>query len=235
MSVKSRDSEKTAPGAVPIVAMFKFGSERYMSELFERGVLFMQPATYFSRLESDGDLRRDAWEGYDFIGQPHKCKIKIIAKDGTSVEPELRSPIRMNRGWTRVPHIYSMSALTVEDAENAEGELLNPRLLEFGEWAVFIRDSQNFLQRFEDRCTAEALEWNYGLVEYFDENHHGELSPFNKSKRFRWQSEARLTVISREAKEPLRIEMGPLDGIATMMRTQDLLDGLQYDRTDDGE
>lgn len=216
------------------LALFKFGIQEHLHAFRDRGELYMRKLDYFRRLENDGEVRFDPWEGFDIIGQPGRCKLTFKLPDGQVIEPQFVGPVLMNRGWTPMPHIYCMTVFLDEHARVAQAsgqKLLDPRLADFGDHVAIVTDIDEFIRRTVEACRRRGFQYNYGAVLYLPDDHHGEIGPIMKNARYAWQSEFRLTVQGYK-EEILRLDVGSLQDIVTIATTKDMLDGIRYELAD---
>jgi hypothetical protein len=172
------------------IVLLKFGQRDHLEQLREGGVVYMNPQTYFAKLEADA-LRSDRFEGADRIIQPNALKRLIVqsnvdARKLTIPASQLRGPLRLSLGPC---NIYCMFAVT-EPARFSVDE----RCFGFGDSFVIVWDTQAFVDRLTAAARAVHLDLQYRLVEYDPNVLSGETGPFRKPATFAYQNEFRFVV-----------------------------------------
>jgi hypothetical protein len=93
-------------------------------------------------------------------------------------------------------------------------EPVDDRNFEFGSSFVIVLNSFEFRRRFISSSTRLRLQWQDGLVEYYElDKYSGETGAFRKPSRFAYQSEFRLTV--RPGVLLRKLEIGNLEDITS--------------------
>lgn len=198
--------------------LMKFGEERYLKNLINFGEIYLNTIEYFKK--SDDITINDNNEGAAFI---HQGDLKIFNPDnneliGYAPTAQLRFFNKTFNG-----NLYCMFGLTSE-IEN-KMKINNLKVISIDERMYKQKDTENkkcviitnpkeFLNRIESKLNAEKLEYEFHMVEYYNEKEHsGKLDIFNKSNKFEYQSEFRLFVNSNKNK-PMCINIGAIKDIA---------------------
>jgi hypothetical protein len=188
--------------------LLKFGERQHLSEFREKGLLYLNPLSYFSSLESDS-ARADPFEGTTTIIQPqHIAEFKFSSCIGecTASPSDFVGPIRMSLNRIASCNLYCMFAVT----KPIEGELVDKRNFEFGDSFVLVLNTQEFMSRVSLAAQKAGLSGRYGLVEYYDRGERsGEIGPFHKPSTFAYQNEFRI-VLRPGSGEPIQLMVGSL-------------------------
>jgi len=135
----------------------------------------------------------------------------------------------MNRGWSRVPHIYCLTAVCgTSTGHGADTGALDLRLNQFGERAAVIFNVPEFLSRVERACNTASLARDYGLVEYVESQHHGEINCFTKPANYAWQKECRIAIAGIDD-DVYRLEVGSLTDIATIGPALEVIESAKFE------
>lgn len=206
-----RSSERMAK--IGLFYLIKIGKEKYMNELYDHGVIFMNNIDYFRRYE-DNELRGDKEEGIKGIEQAADIKLihngKLIAHGGSG---QLKFHYYDNNG-----NIYSLMAITsLEDPDSFQIDGKNKR---FGDYFVVITEVKDFIDRIEDKL--KGLKYEYGLVKYYDsKKYSGPLDVFCKPDNFEYQREFRFFV-KRNKTGPLKLKIGSIKDISYIFNVDKL-------------
>jgi hypothetical protein len=195
-----------------IYGLLKFGKRQHIQAFRNDGLMCMKSLAEFARLERDME-RGDCFEGTDTIIQPKhvaECIFdastmglgKFVAKP-----TDFAGPIRIGLNRTASCNVYCMFAVT----KPVDGELVNPKNLEFGDSCVLVSNPTEFLSRVLGAVKAAGLSYlEYRLVEYYDgEEYSGETGRFRKRSKFAHQNEFRI-VIEPGSETPRQISVGSL-------------------------
>jgi len=129
---------------VNIFFLIKIGDNKYMQELHQDGIIFMNDVDYFRKLE-DNELRGDKDEGIIRIEQVVDIKLihngKLLAH-GNSAQLKLHD-------YDKKGNIYSLMAITsLEDPDIFQVDVENKRL---GDSFVIVTNVKNFMERIENK------------------------------------------------------------------------------------
>lgn len=196
------------------VILLKFQKRKYLEEFREKGLLYLNPQSHFTKLEADA-VRSDRFEATDRIIQPKDLKQMTIENniDGRKIVvpgSDFVGPILINFG-KRSCNIYCMFAVT----KPSVGPFVDERNFAFGDSFILVLNTQEFFDRFCAAATAAEFGYEYRLVEYYDvETHSSETGAFRKPNTFAFQNEFRF-VLRPGVVEPIRLFLGDLTDITT--------------------
>jgi hypothetical protein len=197
---------------ISIYFLFKFGEDIFMRQLWEQGIIYMNPIQYFIDYE-EKELRGDENEGLSGIFQTEKVTLLVEGKElGYSKSARLKYRDKNLRG-----NIYSLMAISSFDKDR--DFRIDPKNKKLGNKFVAIHDVLGFMDRIETKLKENNYDYKYGIVEYYDEKgYSGDLDVFCKCNRFAYQKEFRL-FINRDETAAIKIEIGPMKDIALLLDT----------------
>ena len=146
-----------------LLLLVKVGSHANMSALIDCGTIYINHWNYFRRVEPRSS-RRDEWEGYTRILQPNAIRGITITRDNCpAIELSPAGPVKMyipDHDRFRASHVYCMTGVSTRDAQWRR-RIIHPRMAEFGDTAVVIHDTVEFLTRFRQlrRTDFRPLTW----------------------------------------------------------------------------
>ena len=217
--------------------LVKFRAEEAHVRDLLAGRIYANRLSWFRRIEElDDSGRGDAHEGILGWFQPGRGVFKWGDID---MMPHIDRPIeiRSNRldhfnlfcttyGWVDERVLNGLS-------DEYPGELSNTltipkRWLSLGQYAVVIKDVQEFIRRMKEAADAKSYVIGQKPVEYYDpDTYHGVVSStdaiFRKQDRYRYQHEFRFIIATpTEGDEPVILEIGEIHDIALGVRTEEL-------------
>jgi len=192
--------------------LIKFGQLDHLLQLQNEGLIYMNCLPYFWEIE-DGELRGDPFDCNARID--HGPKISIVLEDGREVF--------MEGVWTYGMHppepekinlfcMYALRPLTEGTFPIDEGNF------RFGEYALVLINRDEFMLRVGSVLTSQRIKAHADLVGYVDDCYRGELGPFRKLSKFKYQSEWRL-VCRDGAGRPREIRIGSIRDISVIIRS----------------
>ena len=220
------------PQNIGIVAFLKFGKREHMKALRDRGILYMNTLSHFSRLKKD-QHRGDQDEGLTEIIQPNEGTTLIITNDKTgktlkgSSKPggdfQLVGPLRIRMGE---PDYNIFSLFTIATRHGFfHLPILEDYCREFPEADSFalILEPSEFIPRVLDGLKKLPVhKVSSGMVEYHDfKTYSGKIGPFRKDIRFAYQKEFRFAITSPTG-EPVIVEVGDLSDCIAVGRIEEL-------------
>jgi hypothetical protein len=207
-----------ASGSETASVILKFGAEEHVQQLSERGLLYLKRLDYFRCTEDELPLRFDPWEGADHVMQPGRGHIKLNGR-----RFDLAGPGLLWLGGPPLPHVFCAFALTDERAAAARecrAAIVDRRNAAWGTHALAILDVPEFLKRAGAAFRQLSLGYWEGLVDYVANDYAGELGPFRKREKFRFQSEFRFAVHGHP-EDVLIVEIGSLEDISVLVAAKD--------------
>ena len=196
------------------IAFIKFGKKEHIESLVNEGKLFLNTVTEFKKI--DDNYRGDKNEGASHLLQSAHARIEIRLPEEIRKEPlildssnGLIGQIVMSFGEYSGKNIYSLYML-----EASESASIDSRMEQFGEYAAFIHNPKEFLNRVESKLKQSNISFEAGQVSYIDEqSFEGDLSLFKKFSAYKYQNEYRI-LISSKKNEPFILNIGPINDIA---------------------
>ena len=205
--------------------LFKFGSEKNMTDLLENGTIYFNTIDYFQRLEEQG-LRGDNYEGTTKITNYHEYdNLKV-----TFTIPETGKKIPLNPTKFHLReflsdikgNLYSMYCLRPKDIIDVEDFKIDKRVKEFGTHFVLIKDIGKFINQVCDELEKLKMDYRTKQVEYYEKDKiNGEISLFHKMKNFEYQNEFRIVLYNDEM-EPKILQIGSIKDFAEIFPTSAL-------------
>lgn len=198
-------------GKFGIKGLIKFGQKEHLEALLNDGVIYMNNIDYFRKYEESQPehLRGDRYECFDYISQNNKA----IILDESSIEFE-NVTVFENRK-TYPGYLYCMYAIHTDDSNSQ----IDSRMLEFGEYAVFIYNPKEFINRIRSYCEDHKLHPNCFPVKYYDETvENGLLHPFMKRGKYSYQNEARIYIHSYNPQDNIVLKLGSIKDIACLIK-----------------
>jgi len=192
---------------IDLFYLIKIGEQKYIHELYEHGVIFMNDIDYFRQYE-DTEPRGDKEEGIKGIEQIADIKLlhngKVLAHKGSG---QLKFRDYDNNG-----NIYSL--MTITSLEDPAKFQIDEKNKIFGDCFVVITSVKDFINRIEDKLKELKFEYEYGPVRYYNlKKHSGPLDVFCKSDNFEYQKEFRFFV-KRNEPGPLEFEIDSIEDIS---------------------
>lgn len=209
-----------------LYTLVKFGAREHMEALHRTGRLYMRTLRYFLGIEDQG-VRGDRHEGVAMMYQPDQIQLQI--GDLKLDSADMRGPVLVSYHAALDLHVYSMFAVTEKIVEAMfHGEKpIDERCLAFGEYAVMLTNTAEFLARVMKASETAGVSIARSLVHYLDPaTHHGKVSPFNKIAAYSWQSEFRI-VVEPSDDDIFYLDLGSLEDISVLVRSEEVNAGLQ--------
>jgi hypothetical protein len=206
-----------------IYCFIKFGSKATVTDLFENGTIYCNPVRYFKTLEDK--FRGDNYEGASYIHNlpPGQFNIVIGGKPIDSGFNYFSLHIKETYENT-LGNIFSLYCLSSKTLCGDTPVTIDKRIKDFGDTALLIKDNQKFLTLIEKALNKKRVKYFHGLVEYYDRHMYtGKVDIFNKPLEYAYQNEFRI-YIRRRSKEPFKLQIGSLKGIAEIYPSNEFID-----------
>lgn len=197
-------------GRFSIKGLIKFGQKEHLEALLNDGIIYMNNIDYFRKYEESKPehLRGDRYECFDYISQQNK--IMVLGEQMWEVDD---ITVFENRN-TYPGYLYCMYALYADSNYCVDG-----RMLDFGEYAVIIKEPLEFIRRIQKACAKEHIIPNCYPVRYYNEKtEKGLLSPFLKRDKYYYQHEARIYIHKANPQENMVLKIGPIKDIAYLVK-----------------
>ncbi len=209
------------------LSFIKFGEKIHMEKLIYEGEIFCNTLSHFSEVEYN-DSRTDKYDGADYIIQGTDLKVKY--KNQIVATAEHCQLYRRNLDLTG--NIYCFYGIDKDDLKltNSFEEMsLNLNGINWGDTAVFIYNTKEFLKRVNNALESKALEFKISPIIYYDhKTFHGELTPFHKRRElFEIQKEIRYW-IPNKMNQFQNINIGNMSDISFIISKDDICK-MEYD------
>ena len=211
---------------MPRYLLFKFGEKEHMEALMNSGELYLQTLGHYSDLEHRE--RGDKYEGVVTVRSSNGGTLKLKHPE-TGKEHAIQltySQMRESDSSLKTVNVYCLYCLQFEETDSPEiGMRFSVDVINgFGDAAVMIYDVDEFLNRVVKAAEEEGSIVMHRMVRYLDlKDYTGDVGPFRKDSRFSHQSEYRIAVGTPERNgEAIKLKVGSLDGIATLMTSDDV-------------
>jgi hypothetical protein len=199
----------------------KFGQLEHLQQLQTDGLLYMNPLRCFWKIE-DEELRGDPADGIAELHKGDRGEARFVEY------PEV--VLKLNSWTLRIPppnadeiNVYCMYAL-----RPLHGSFpVDARNDRFGGHALVLLEPQRFIDAVHDALQRDGIRHCAGLVEYYDDDFKGEVGPFKKSHRFRYQSEWRLVCYGGNG-DVMKVSVGSLADYSVLMPFGDVNDQVSY-------
>jgi hypothetical protein len=209
-----------------ILGIFRLDKKEYL-ELILNGKLRFTPIEKY-RVQEDVELHRnDPMEGLKRVSQDagRKDWIPIVFNNGPAAgmgfEIRVVNQVKVSGALPNVSilcfsTVSRMDILSLEEFHNYK---MDPRMLEFGNVALVIRDIRKFIDRFQAKAMEVGLKPVNGLVEYVDgERYEGVIEKLGFAKLkdpFQYQKEYRLALMFKDkAPQEYILDIGSIGDIA---------------------
>jgi len=207
-----------------VFLLIKFGKKEHLQKMLQSGQIRFGLIREF--MESNETERGDKFEGaYEIINNGFTEITSQHPTLGThtfKLDPNL--PARLMQ-TNMDPHCsFSCYALTYEMFCESTVHDIDKRLLEFGEYAIIIKNPREFISRIHKELNNKGFKAEANLIEYLNFNQDGKISPnfFTKSDELKHQNEMRLLIENAE-EESVTIEIGSIRDIAVLITAEDVI------------
>lgn len=196
-----------------IFGIFKFGESEHIDAFVNRGHVYMNTLKYFREREESDLLRSDKHDGSSHCVQVSGAKLRMKQKDDWIDVGTLTGQMITSDGQEEDINVFCLYALR----ESSIDDLIDERNLRFGDtYAIFKNDGAlEFLKRLKMSASILGFTVDHSLVTYVDRStYNGPMGVFRKFSDFSYQSEFRISIMSK-TKKPLELEIGDLSDIAS--------------------
>lgn len=202
----------------PPIAVFKIGAAPHMTDLVEKGHVYMNTAAYYAGLEAT-DARTDPHEGASFIKQATGGTFSMEVEGKFVPIATIAGPIVGTNDDFKGANLYCLHARRRSNYDLA----FRLSSLGFGDTAVIFLDIVEFLRRVTEAAHRAGHRVSYQLVEYVDHGtYSGPMGLFRKFSKYADQSEHRIAILPG-AGGPLSLYVGPLHDITKTVSAHDHL------------
>ena len=219
----------------PQSLLVKMCREMQFAEDFRNGILYANRLSYFRDLEND--QRSDPHEGVIFWSeQGASFTLTVTLPDDvdtvTLTEDDLVGPIEVTPDSASFLNIFCMyicrdlkfSKYLPEGAVRMDFGIHKECVRNFGEYAIVVTDSAEFLTRVRKAAETNCIVGRYGAVKYQDPIdrpanllHTLEL-PFYKNAKFEYQQEFRIVFdVNADNESAICLNIGDISDISSMV------------------
>ena len=208
----------------------KFGKRKHLQELLDHGTLHMRRLGYYRDVDNSavGDPNEALRMFYS--GKNPTVKLKAMLEN-TSIElpflelkgksPEADLGVYCMCGFRPFgegdePDITVPGPFFQMKPGNDTRIGMDTRFHEFGDTAVVFKNTVEFIERFALAADKVGNPVQGRFVEYIPDNYCGNMNPFKKFDKYRYQNEWRF-LTEDPVSEPLALTLGPLKDIAILI------------------
>lgn len=199
--------------------IIKFGKKKRLKSLLNNGELFFNSTENLNKIQILNKEQGDENEGAEWIENVQFSEIKV--NHPTLGEYKFK-PVSNTLGkLTQFNHNYltcSFFIITTNDFENSNILKVNEKMLEFGEYALIIKEPKIFLDNIIEALEFENFDYSARKVEYKNLNSEGrvQINPFIKKLEHRYQKEFRIIIKNQLDPKLIQIkDIGKIGEIVT--------------------
>lgn len=209
------------------LSFIKFGEKEHMEKLFYEGELYCNTINYFPELRSINKMA-DEYDGADSIYQAKNLKIKLHDKILATADKAQF----YKRDLSLKGNIYCLYGIEENDlalTDKLSKLNLDLTAIDWGDTAVFIYDTKEFLRRVQTALESQEKEFEISPVIYYNqETYQGKLTPFHKRKLFEDQNEIRYW-IHNTINDVIKIYIGNMSDISFIIPKSMINELLDYE------
>ena len=213
-----------------VLNIFKFGLERHIRDFRDNGHIYMNPLSYFVRLEED-ESRSDPNEALTYNLPATGGKLNR-RQDGEWIEMgTIAGSVRYSHDEDRRGNVFCMYALCHNESPDTT---IDPRNFKFGDTFAVIVNAEEFLRRVAQAAAELDHTLRTDMVEYVDsQTYRGKMGIFRKFSTFAYQSEFRLALVPGK-EEPYDLCVGSLSDIVKIGPLRDINERMVFTPGRDG-
>lgn len=197
---------------IVVHGFLKIGKEEHIDALQKSGTIYCNTVEFFRTLEEKEKGRKDTREGSKSSLKVNDLRI-FLDRDGSKELPLKITRAHLNTYDPQdlLSHLY---CLYIIRSEHVTGKpFVDARNVKFGDKALFIKDTQEFINRFE-KGAGQLIQYSKGFVNYYDEDKdHPRLTIYDKPDFFQYQSEYRFH-IKNKSSTPIKFDIGSIEDIS---------------------
>ncbi|NBG65599.1 hypothetical protein [Acidiluteibacter ferrifornacis] len=208
-----------------IFALIKFGEKEHLESLMHKGQMRFGALDSFA--QSIQKERGDKFEGAFNIVNGQFSKIEynhpVLGKGSFTPVPNTKGTII---NFTDDPFFcFSSYALTSDCFNKTDIHKIDDRMMEFGEYALVIKEPNIFLGRVKSSLTELNYPFEGKLTSYLNFKQEGTVDAtlFTKTQDLQHQFEHRILIKTERKQEEIFIEIGSIKNICFLSRTHEML------------
>ncbi|WP_454920835.1 hypothetical protein [Abiotrophia defectiva] len=217
--------------------LIKFGKKEHL-EMLQKGQIYMNTLQFYRKYESSSgdEVVGDASEA---ILAVELDNVKIIDNETNEIVLEIPiSKAKIDPGYSRFPVFCLFRFDKRNEVSRGEHyavleftEEQKNKLVEFGEYALVIKDSDEFDKRLEEALSKANLFFAKGAIEYRNPNNEdvlerfaegGPAVAFIKREKYGYQSEFRY-MVKKEVENHLKLQIEDISDISEIVPIKTLL------------
>jgi hypothetical protein len=206
-----------------IICLIKFGKKQHLEDLINNGILRFSPIKSFR--DSEQKEQGDIFEGaFNIINEEFsKIEVKHPTLGNHTFKPVPKRLGRISQYNEDSFCLFSSYAITLDTFNNKDNHTIDHKMLEFGEYALFIKEPYEFLNRIYQELNLLNINFKSNLADYIDLSKRGDidLSFFNKTDELSHQLEHRILIKSDD--EPKYIQIGSLKEFCDISTATDMI------------
>lgn len=184
---------------------------------FLEGHIYFNTESYFAELDKSDRVRSDSDEGVDECWQIQELAIQCLKTGEFLPVGGITGPLKYRKATQGIDNILCIYVLLKD-----EGFVVDPRVMEFGDVAIIIRDPIEFTKRIHDAAAEKGLRVKQKPIEYIDkDSYHGAMGSFRKFDEYQYQSELRY-LLHPGVGEPIILNLGSLKDICYAIHSEDI-------------
>ena len=216
-----------------IMGFVKMCERKEFAEDFQNGILHANKISYF------GENGNDLLDGVILISpHVHDLKISCNGINLDTLSEDMCGPAELRSNHIQNLNVFCMNAIHTGDFESIGSENIHAyrKHLEidercfdmFGEYAVIVHNTNEFLKRVDVAIRRDGLRSLRSLISYFDPNNQPVISinsynaAFYKRDQFHYEREYRIAIdTGRSGKTPLRLNIGDISDITSRCKSRE--------------
>ena len=200
--------------------LLKFGKIEHLTELLNVGHVYIKPGDFFKQNIDHG--RFDKTEGRQRLQNLKDSYFELRPK-GESQWRRLNFQKGKFENWFKISEYFIYSLYYISEDETKENPYFQipETMKQMGDSYLVINNPKQFMDRIEKRLEKTGFEFNYGIVNYYDETQDQKnLTLFHKPKSFEYQNEFRI-LLKSNLTVPIEFDIGNLTDIAEIIGIND--------------
>ncbi len=205
--------------------LIKFGEKEHLESLMHNGQMRFGAIDVFA--QSTEKERGDKFEGAFNIINGQFSKIEYnhpdLGRGSFTPVPNTHGTII---NFTDDPYYcFSSYALSSDCFNGTNDHKIDERMMEFGEYALIIKEPNHFLDQVKRKLTELNLTFDSKLTTYRDLEQEGTLDAnlFSKTQDLEHQFEHRILIKSEQKQKAIFLEIGSIKDFCFLSRTDEML------------
>lgn len=199
----------------------KISEERFIDSLQKEGHIYCNTIKYFRTIDDNG-IKGDKNEGKAFLKQVNNVTLSLNGSP-FAFAPKGQFYLDHPEDQGNIFCLYGVETSLVDLSKISLQKVhIEKSSKDFGNYALLIFKPDEFLDRVKTRLIELERSYNFSPVHYFDPNtYEGELSPFYKSNKYKYQNEVRFWIPDK-SDVPFEFKIGDITDISHKIKVEDL-------------